>query len=86
MKEACTRDNSHLLDDRDSDAKWQLVFDLFTDSFTNAGGAIGAYFVRLGGKVHVMVSLGGIGKESAEFREEVERSSVACLGFQLSLL
>ncbi|KAH9928321.1 Acetokinase family-domain-containing protein [Fomitopsis serialis] len=65
--------------DWQSEAKWKLAFDLFVDRIL---GFVGAYYVRLGGKVDALVFSGGIGEKSAELREAIVRSS-ECLGFQL---
>ncbi|KZT00830.1 actin-like ATPase domain-containing protein, partial [Laetiporus sulphureus 93-53] len=66
------RGDGHSLDD------WE-AFDLFTDRITSA---VGAYFVRLRGKVDALMFSSGIGQKSAESREEVVRN-VVCLGFEL---
>ncbi|CCM00081.1 uncharacterized protein FIBRA_02108 [Fibroporia radiculosa] len=61
--------------------KWKLAFDLFVDRIC---GFVGAYYVRLGGKVDALVFSGGIGEKSAEVRDAVV-SAATCLGFGLDI-
>ncbi|KAI5845052.1 acetate kinase [Morchella snyderi] len=58
----------------------ELVFDLFVDRIHNY---IGAYFVKLRGRVDALVFAGGIGEKSSELREAVV-DGVQCLGFSLN--
>jgi len=65
--------------DKASDTAAALAFDLFVDRIMDY---IGAYYVKLGGRVDALVFAGGIGERSAELRAEVVRRS-ACLGFKI---
>lgn len=61
------------------DESAQLAFDIFVDRLV---GYVGAYFVKLGGKVDALVFAGGIGEHGVELREVVAKK-VACLGFEI---
>jgi acetate kinase len=55
----------------------RLAFDLFVDRILDF---VGAYFVKLGGRVDALVFAGGIGERGAAVRKVVGRA-VRCLGF-----
>lgn len=55
----------------------KLAFDIFVDRIV---GFVGAYFVKLEGKVDALVFSGGIGERSALLRERVVQKC-SCLGF-----
>ena len=55
----------------------KLAFDIFVDRIL---GFVGAYFVKLDGKVDALVFSGGIGEKSALLRERVVQNC-SCLGF-----
>jgi acetate kinase len=57
----------------------KLAFDIFVDRLV---GYIGAYFVKLGGKVDALVFAGGIGEHGVSLREVVGER-VKCLGFEI---
>jgi acetate kinase len=57
----------------------KLAFDIFVDRLVCY---IGAYFVKLAGKVDALVFAGGIGEHGVELREAVAKK-VRCLGFEL---
>jgi hypothetical protein len=57
----------------------KLAFDIFLDRIV---GYVGAYFVKLDGKVDALVFAGGIGEKSALLRERVVQKC-SCLGFAL---
>lgn len=57
----------------------QLAFDIFVDRLVSY---IGAYFVKLGGKVDALVFAGGIGEHGVGLRAAVA-DKVKCLGFEL---
>ncbi|KAF2862473.1 acetate kinase [Piedraia hortae CBS 480.64] len=59
------------------DEKCKLAFDLMVDRIC---GFVGAYFVKLEGKVDALVFAGGIGEHGASLRKAVVQK-VACLGF-----
>lgn len=78
MKEHSATRGSDIADWQ-SDAKWRLAFDLFVDRIV---GFVGAYYVRLGGKVDALVFSGGIGEKSRELREAIIHHT-ECIGFKL---
>ncbi len=53
--------------------------DIFVDRILNY---VGAYFIKLDGRVDALVFAGGIGEKSVQLREAVVER-VACLGFEL---
>lgn len=55
----------------------KLAYDVFIDRILSF---LGAYFVKLQGKVDALVFAGGIGERSVEVRESVVRGA-GCLGF-----
>ncbi len=55
----------------------QLAFDIFVDRIV---GYVGAYFVKIDGKVDALVFAGGIGEKSSLLRERVVKKC-SCLGF-----
>ena len=57
----------------------KLAFDAFVDKLV---GFVGAYYVKLGGKVDALVFAGGIGEHGVGLRKAVVEK-VKCLGFQL---
>lgn len=57
----------------------KLAFDIFVDRLVSY---IGAYFVKLGGKVDALVFAGGIGEHGVALRQAVAEK-VKCLGFEL---
>ncbi|OCH95387.1 acetate and butyrate kinase [Obba rivulosa] len=62
-----------------TDEKYKMAFELFVDRIV---GAVGAYFVRLGGRVDALVFSGGVGEKSADLRQAVVQK-VRCLGFEM---
>ena len=50
------------------DAKWKLAYDLFVDRIYDF---VGAYYLKLGGKVDAIVFSGGIGERSVELRQTI---------------
>ncbi|KAF7799808.1 hypothetical protein EIP86_011050 [Pleurotus ostreatoroseus] len=63
----------------DEEKKWKMAFDIFADRVCDF---VGAYYVKLEGRVDAVVFSGGIGEHSIELREEVVRR-MKCLGFAL---
>ncbi|GJE94515.1 acetate and butyrate kinase [Phanerochaete sordida] len=61
----------------EDDAKWKLAFDIFVDRICDY---LGAYYVKLAGKVEALVFSGGIGERSVELRETITKQ-MECLGF-----
>jgi len=57
----------------------KLAFDTFVDRLV---GFVGAYYVKLGGRVDALVFAGGIGEHGVSLRRAVVER-VECLGFQL---
>lgn len=55
----------------------RLAFDLFVDRILNY---VGAYYLKLGGKVDALVFAGGIGEKSVDLRRIVGER-IECLGF-----
>ncbi|KZV62690.1 acetate and butyrate kinase [Peniophora sp. CONT] len=76
---AGTTDFAEIVKRRETDEGAQLAFDLFVDRILDF---VGAYFLKLGGQVDVLVFSGGIGERSVELREAVAQRS-ECLGFKL---
>lgn len=60
----------------EDEAKWALAFNLFTDRVIDF---VGAYYLKLEGKVDAVVFSGGIGERSVELREFV-MGKMACFG------
>ncbi|KAI0696786.1 acetate and butyrate kinase [Cytidiella melzeri] len=63
----------------ENEAKWALAFDLFADRVMDF---VGAYYLKLKGKVDAVVFSGGIGEKNTELRDVVVRQ-MECLGFAL---
>ncbi|KAH9856639.1 acetate and butyrate kinase [Lenzites betulinus] len=63
----------------EEEGKWAVAFDLFLDRILDF---VGAYYVKMGGKVDALVFAGGIGEKSVELREAVTER-VECLGFAI---
>lgn len=59
------------------DPKCKLAYNLFIDRILNY---IGAYYVKLGGKVDALVFAGGIGEKSSKLRADII-ARCECLGF-----
>jgi acetate kinase len=57
----------------------KLAFDIFVDRIV---GFVGAYYVKLGGKVDALVFAGGIGEKSPLLRERVVQEC-SCVGFTI---
>ncbi|KAI0091342.1 acetate and butyrate kinase [Irpex rosettiformis] len=60
----------------EDEAKWAMAFNLFTDRVIDF---VGAYYLKLEGKVDAVVFSGGIGERSVELREFV-MGKLACVG------
>jgi acetate kinase len=74
---AGTSDFGEIIQKRDRDQGARLAYDLFEDRILDM---IGAYWLKLSGKVDALVFSGGIGEKGKELRESlIERC--ACLGF-----
>jgi acetate kinase len=63
----------------EDEGKWALAFNLFVDRVVEF---VGAYYLKLEGKVDAVVFSGGIGEKSVELREVII-AKAACLGFTL---
>lgn len=63
-------------DATEDEAKWALAFKLFTDRVIDF---VGAFYLKLEGKVDAVVFSGGIGERSVELREFV-MGKMACYG------
>ncbi|KAI0321767.1 Acetokinase family-domain-containing protein [Amylostereum chailletii] len=72
-----TTDFSQVVSDRAANPNAALAFNIFVDRII---GFLGAYFVKMGGKVDALVFAGGIGEKSAELRQAVGERCI-CIGF-----
>lgn len=63
----------------EDEAKWKLAFDLFVDRIYDF---IGAYYLKMGGKVDAIVFSGGIGERGTELRQTVV-DKMGCIGFKM---
>jgi acetate kinase len=76
---AGTSDFGEIIQKRDRDEGAKLAYDLFEDRILDM---VGAYWLKLGGKVDALVFSGGVGEKGKELRESViERC--ACIGFAI---
>jgi acetate kinase len=74
---AGTSDFGEIIQKKDRDEGARLAYDLFEDRVLNM---VGAYWLKLSGKLDALVFSGGIGEKGKELRESViERC--ACIGF-----
>ena len=74
---AGTSDFGEIIQKKDSDEGARVAYDLLVDRILDV---VGAYWLKLGGKVDALVFSGGIGEKGKELRGTViERC--ACLGF-----
>jgi acetate kinase len=71
--------SSKAISGKKEDEVCKLAFDIFVDRITDL---VGAYYVKLGGKVDALVFAGGIGEKGALLRKAVVEN-VKCLGFEL---
>ena len=74
---AGTSDFGEIIQKKDRDEGARLAYDLFVDRILDV---VGAYWLKLGGKVDALVFSGGIGEKGKEFRGSVVEQC-ACLGF-----
>lgn len=76
---AGSSDFGEIIQKKNRDEGARLAYDLFEDRILDM---VGAYWLKLGGKVDALVFAGGIGEKGKELREGViERC--ACLGFAI---
>ena len=73
---AGTSDFGEIIQKKDRDEGARLAYDLFVDRILDM---IGAYWLKLGGKVDALVFSGGIGEKGKELRRRVIEQC-ACLG------
>jgi Acetokinase family len=76
---AGTSDFGEIIRKKDGDEDARLAYDIFEDRILDL---VGAYWLKLGGKVDALVFSGGVGEKGKELRDSViERC--ACIGFAM---